>query len=794
MTQVIIQDIIPRTQLVAAAGQTVFNTNWTADASTDINVYARTEDEPPDDITQIVSPSLYNVTFIGGSQTVRVTFLSGRALDDVITIVRNTPATRTNLYINTNFVPSMLNQDFGILTLVDQQAQMYDTVVNPGYNVSATIEEKDKILPILAAQQVWRMNDDNTAFEPYTLDTTPPSTSAPFIIYEDDPTLEEAQNLGLLTSGILKQTVAFGVATLAIAIPGVDYFGPGGVVPVNEGGTGADNAADARTNLGLGDMAVQNSNNVNITGGVGNFTAGSVASSPTLPSDLVNKAYADSIASGFTFKAAALVASTTNLSATYANGASGVGATLTEIGNGALSLDGVSPGVLSRVLIKDQSSTANNGVYVVTDAGSAGTPYILTRATDFDTSAEILPGSIVFIQSGNTYADTSFVETEPVVTVGTSPILFIQFSQQYPLSMGNGGTGASITPVVNNLVYSTASNLALLATLASGVLVTSAGGVPSISTTLPSGLTIPGFAHSGANSDITSMTGLTGVLRAPTFIDDSLSAHVLGFSSAGGTPVNYINILNAITATYPTVSAVGSDTNIALKLLAKGNGIVQLFGGSGTTTPLGVYSGTSYQHITLMNFSNTSATRNVTFQDADGTLAYLADRGYVLLSTATASSSAALTFTGVTGYSNYMLAFNCLTPATNGAILAMQGSTDNGSTWLSAAASYYQQSLFCTNATVAAGSDITTLTYGVLSSNILNTVPGPSGFVIFENLGGATRKGYSGQVSYVNSNTSTLAGINAFGWIATSTVVNALRVLMSAGNITSGTAQLYGMK
>ena len=139
MTQVIIDDVIPRTQLVASAGQTVFNTNWTSDATSDILVYARADGVEPDDATQLVSDSDYNITFIGGNETVRVTFLSGRTLDDVITIVRNTPAERMNLYINTNFVPSMLNEDFGILTLVDQRAQMYDTVVNPGYNVSACL-------------------------------------------------------------------------------------------------------------------------------------------------------------------------------------------------------------------------------------------------------------------------------------------------------------------------------------------------------------------------------------------------------------------------------------------------------------------------------------------------------------------------------------------------------------------------------------------------------------------------------------------------------------------------------
>lgn len=221
MTQVVIDDIIPRTQLLATAGQTVFNTNWTSDVGTDVDVYARAVGVPPDDITQLVSPTLYNVTFIGGSQTVRVTFLSGRVLNDVITIVRNTPAERLNLYINTNFVPSMLNQDFGILTLVDQQAQMYDTVVNPGYNVSATIEPiVDEILPILEANQVWAMNPTRTAIIGYDVPASggiAPKT-ANYLIQTATSELPNAQAMGSLASGIVINTVGTGVQLTRILI------------------------------------------------------------------------------------------------------------------------------------------------------------------------------------------------------------------------------------------------------------------------------------------------------------------------------------------------------------------------------------------------------------------------------------------------------------------------------------------------------------------------------------------------------------------------------------------------
>lgn len=213
MTQVVIDDIIPRTQLTASSGQTVFNTNWTADATTDIDVYRRADGVEPDDVTQLVSQSLYNVTFIGASQTVRVTFLSGVTLDDIITIVRNTPAERTNLYINTNFVPSMLNQDFGILTLVDQQAQMYDTVINPGYNVSATIDYKDKILPILGANQIWAMNPTNTQIIVYNVPAgggIAPS-DAKYLLQQADSELPNAQSMGVLASGLVVNTITTGV-------------------------------------------------------------------------------------------------------------------------------------------------------------------------------------------------------------------------------------------------------------------------------------------------------------------------------------------------------------------------------------------------------------------------------------------------------------------------------------------------------------------------------------------------------------------------------------------------------
>lgn len=99
------------------------------------------------------------------------------------------------------------------------------------------------------------------------------------------------------------------------------------------------------------------------------------------------------------FKSAADVATTDNLAATYANGSSGVGATLTASAAAALVLDGVTCSVGMRVLVKNQTAAAQNGVYTVTNAGSSTVAWVLTRATDADTTAK-LAGAVVTVDQG----------------------------------------------------------------------------------------------------------------------------------------------------------------------------------------------------------------------------------------------------------------------------------------------------------------------------------------------------------------------------------------------------------
>jgi hypothetical protein len=124
-----------------------------------------------------------------------------------------------------------------------------------------------------------------------------------------------------------------------------------------------------------------------------------------------------------------IAATTTTLPAcTYANGTAGVGATLTGDANGALAAqDGVTLTAGQRLLVKDQAAPAQNGVYNVTVVGAGGAPFILTRATDFDTAAEIVDGATFFVGQGTALANSAFALTvNGAVVVGTTSLVFAQ--------------------------------------------------------------------------------------------------------------------------------------------------------------------------------------------------------------------------------------------------------------------------------------------------------------------------------------------------------------------------------
>src|SRR5690606_11027871 len=110
----------------------------------------------------------------------------------------------------------------------------------------------------------------------------------------------------------------------------------------------------------------------------------------------------------------------------YNNGNAGIGATLTSAGAQTnMMIDGVELQLSDRVLVKDQSNEAQNGIYFVSNVGSSITNWVLTRALDYDEPNEIVQYGTVLVNQGTMNAGTLFFETEEgPFTIGTTPIDF----------------------------------------------------------------------------------------------------------------------------------------------------------------------------------------------------------------------------------------------------------------------------------------------------------------------------------------------------------------------------------
>ena len=157
---------------------------------------------------------------------------------------------------------------------------------------------------------------------------------------------------------------------------------------------------------------------------------------------LTPKSYVDSVANGLDVKASVRVATTANLVATYHNG----NGTLTANANGAIAIDGVTLTTNNRVLVKDQTTAAQNGFYKVTTTGGGSAAYVLTRTPDADAASELNPGAFTFVEEGTANQDNGFVmSTNGAITLGSTVITFEQFSGAGQLSAGaalvkNGNT------------------------------------------------------------------------------------------------------------------------------------------------------------------------------------------------------------------------------------------------------------------------------------------------------------------------------------------------------------------
>lgn len=168
--------------------------------------------------------------------------------------------------------------------------------------------------------------------------------------------------------------------------------------------------------------------------GTFNFASGTLrAGTPSADNDVAVKSYVDAIAGGGVYwKEPVRIASTANinLSSALVNGAT---------------IDGVTIATGDRVLVKDQSTASQNGIYDVVASGEA------SRSSDCDT-AEELNGAAVFVKEGTAAADQGYIQTATISTIGSDTVTWVQFTGLGQITAGDGlsKTGNTLDVVVDD--------------------------------------------------------------------------------------------------------------------------------------------------------------------------------------------------------------------------------------------------------------------------------------------------------------------------------------------------------
>lgn len=786
MTNVIINDILPRTQAIATGGQTVYATNpaWTANVASDVIVYSRPANTPANDATQILPyPSAYSVDFIGDQNTVQVTLVTPSTAGDVVTIVRATPADRENLYSNTNFTPSMLNNDFGILTMVDQQAQLFDTQIAPHYNYSDFINNNnttDNILPVLSALQCWQKNAGNTAIIGLTLGTAAtrnatnaadPYVASVFGSFTPGHFVTSVDGLGTIADGgyvpgtVSSVGTGTGLIGGTITTTGTISFAPitanslwANVTGVSAVPTIIPTSTFLKSANNLNDVASISSAVANLGLTIGVYTqawshtldlisagtwpgASSITTLGTITSGIWHGTPIDVPHGGTgdtSFTAYSVICAGTSSTGSFQNvvGLGPDGYVLTSNGINALPSWQEGPIAVTPEEIQDQAYSFG----IDTGIANAYAANLSPAALEYTQGMRVS----ILISNANSGASTislNGLPTRPIVNGAGSALVSGQILAGMMADLEYDGTQFQLTNdfaingfvnsgLINQLAYYAANGQVLsgLATGNNGVLITSAGGVPSISSTLPAAVqgnitalgtiatgvwngSVIGLAYGGTNANLTAAAGGIPYSTASALALTAAGTSGQLFQSAGTSAPGWT------TATYPATA--GSSGNV---LTSNGtNWVSSPPATSGTVTSVATNNG-----ITGGTITSTGTIGLATIATLTGLVNTTGGTAIPTATTLTAWIDAALGSTqGNIIYRNAS-AWVVLAPGTNGEALISGGAGANVS-WGPVAGSGTVTSV-ATNNGLTGGTITTTGTLGLATiatlTGLVNTTGG----------------------------------------------------------------------
>jgi hypothetical protein len=305
------------------------------------------------------------------------------------------------------------------------------------------------------------------------------------------------------------------------------------------------------------------------------FNQVTITNTPVNATDAANKNYVDTLVNGLSWKNEAAAGSTTALNVTYSNGTAGIQATLTNADSQiAFAIDGYTANVGDRILIKNQASQLQNGIYTVTNVGSASTNWILTRTTDADTMGKI-NNATIYITNGSTLTNSVWTQTTTDPIIGTNNITFAQsggsstysagtglsltgniFSLVSPVATTLGGTGTTSAPSAGQLLVGTNSSTYTPHTVTSGtgISTTTGSGTFQINNTgVTSAISGTGIGVSDSTGNVTFTNngvlsfsaGSTGLLPNSATTGAITLAGVL-VTANGGTGLSTIGTANQL--------------------------------------------------------------------------------------------------------------------------------------------------------------------------------------------------------------------------------------------------------